>query len=57
MIFLLNLVFGLLAGWLTDYVLARMGVEAPVRVVVAVIVGIIIFLLNLAALAAQVVPR
>lgn len=49
MVILLNIVFGLLAGWLTDYVLARIGVDAPVREIVAVVVGIIVFLLNLAA--------
>lgn len=48
MVILLNIVFGLLAGWLTDYVLVKAGVDAPVRTVVAVIVGIIIYLLNIA---------
>lgn len=49
MILLLNIAFGLLAGWLTDYVLARAGVDNPIRVVVAVIVGIVVFAANLAA--------
>lgn len=49
MIFLLNIVFGLLAGWLTDYVLGRAGVDSPIRVIIAVVVGIVVFLANLAA--------
>lgn len=49
MILLLNIVFGLLAGWLTDYVLGRAGVDAPIRVFAAVVVGLIVFFANLAA--------
>ena len=49
MILLLNLAFGLLAGWLTDYLLGRAGVDQPIRVIIAVIVGIVVFFANLAA--------
>lgn len=47
--FILNIIFGLIAGFLTDYVLARMGVSDPVKVLVAVLVGVVVFLADLAS--------
>ncbi len=49
MVFLLNIVFGLLAGYLSRYVMAQMKVTDPVNIILAVIFGIVVFLLNLAA--------
>lgn len=48
--FLLNVAFGLLAGWFVDWLLEKkMGVDGTVAVIVAVIVGLIVFLSDLAA--------
>lgn len=49
MILLLNIVFGLLFGWLALWVTETAGVPRPISVCVAVIVGVIVFLANLAA--------
>ncbi len=46
--FLINVVLGLLAGWLTDYILTRVGVANPIRVGIAVIVGVLVFMANFA---------
>ena len=48
MLFLINVVFGLLAGWLADYLLERVGVQSKPRVIIATMVGLIVFLANLA---------
>lgn len=49
MILLLNLLIAFLAGVLADYILGRSGVADPVKLIVAVIVGILVFLLSPAA--------
>lgn len=49
MVFILNVLFGLVAGVLTDFVLRRVGVADPAKVLIAVIVGIVVFLANFAA--------
>lgn len=49
MVLLLNIAFGLLAGWLADYIMGRARVDNPIRVIIAVIVGVIVFAANLAA--------
>lgn len=49
MVLLLNIVLGLLAGVLADYLLGRAGVSDPVKLIVAVLVGVVVFLANLAA--------
>lgn len=41
--FLLNLLFGVGAWYLTDYLLSRLGVSDPVKVIVAFIVGVLVF--------------
>lgn len=48
MIILLNIVFALLAGWLTQYVAIRAGAAQPIALILAVIVGIIVYLVNIA---------
>lgn len=48
MILLLNIVFALLFGWLALWVTETAGVPRPLSVCVAVVVGIIVFLANLA---------
>ena len=48
MAFLLNILFGLLAGFGASYVCRRLGVGDPIAFVVGLIVGIIVFLANLA---------
>lgn len=53
MIFLINLLFALGAGALANYVMAQMGVDNPIRIILAVIIGIVVFMLNLAAYAVQ----
>lgn len=49
MIFLLNLLMALIAGFLTDYVLTRAGAKTPLPILIAVLVGVIVFLVNPAA--------
>jgi hypothetical protein len=44
---LLNIVFGLLAGWLTIWLLEKAGAPQPIAVIIGVIVGILVFLVNL----------
>lgn len=46
---LLNIVFAILAGVLADWLFARLGLTDPIKVVLAVLVGIVIFFANLAA--------
>lgn len=48
MVVLLNLIFAILGGWLTLYLLGRAGAAQPVAVVVAVLVGILVYTLNIA---------
>lgn len=53
MIFFLNVIFGLLAGYLTDYLLARGRVSVPIRTIVAILVGFIVYFANLAVQVVQ----
>jgi hypothetical protein len=46
---LLNLILAVLAFILTDFVLARMNVGDPVKVLVAVLVAIVVFFADLAS--------
>lgn len=46
---LINLIIAVLAGLLTDYVLGRCKVVDPIKVIVAVLVGGLVFFMNLAA--------
>ena len=39
---LIAIALGYGAGWLTEYVLARVGLPDPVKVLLAVVVGIIV---------------
>lgn len=48
--FLLDLLIALAAGFGADYVLARLKMTDPLKVVIAVIIGIVVFLANPAAL-------
>ena len=49
MIFLLNLLFAFLAGMLANYLLATTGVSDPIKIILAIIVGFVVFFANLAA--------
>lgn len=46
--FLLNVLFGIIAFFLSDYALARIGATDPIKVVGAFIVGIVVYLANFA---------
>ncbi len=48
MVFIVNLIFALLAGLLTDYLMRRVGAEPRMSIIVAILVGIVIFIANLA---------
>lgn len=47
--FLLNVLFALLAGWLTMWIATEVHAPRPVAVLCAVIVGVLVFFANLAA--------
>lgn len=49
MVLLLNIVFALLFGWLALWIAGEAGAPRPIAVCVAVIVGIVVFLANLAS--------
>lgn len=46
--FLLNLILGIVAGFLADFILGRMKVTDPIKVILAVLIGIVVFLADLA---------
>jgi hypothetical protein len=48
MLFLFNILFGLLVAFLVFWVAGELGAPRPVAVVISVIAGIIVFLANLA---------
>lgn len=49
MLVLINLIFALLFGWLALWVAGKARAPEPVAWIIAVIVGLIVFSLNLAA--------
>ena len=49
MLLLLNVIFGLLAGWLALYIMRKASAPEPVSWIVAVIVAIVVYGLNIAA--------
>ena len=48
MVFILNVLFGFLAGFLTAYVARRLGADDKIAFVLGLIVGIIVYLGNFA---------
>lgn len=46
--FLLNLLIALIIGFLSDAIMVRCGVTDPVKVLTAVLIGIVVFFLNIA---------
>lgn len=44
--FLLNALIALLVGFLADYILARCGVSDPIKVIIAVIIGVLVYIAN-----------
>jgi hypothetical protein len=46
MTLLLNLIIAIVAGFIADYILGRVGVADPIKVVLAVLVAIVVFLAN-----------
>lgn len=50
MIFLLNVVFAVLAFLASDHLLRRGGVSSPVSVVLSVIIGVVVYFCNFANL-------
>ncbi len=49
MVFLLNFIIAIVVGFMTDYVLARIGVTDPVKIILAVLVAIAVLLANFAS--------
>lgn len=49
MFVLLNLAFALLLGWLALWLIEKAGAPNPLAVLVAVIVGILVYTMNLAS--------
>lgn len=49
MVFLLDIVFGILAGFLTLWIAGELRAPRPVAVVLAVLVGFVVFLAGLGA--------
>lgn len=47
--FILNVLFAFAAGFGTEWLLGRMSVPDPLKAVLAVIVGIVVFFANFAA--------
>ena len=47
MVLILNLIFGILAFLLAEYILGRVKVSDPLKVVLALLVGLVVFLANL----------
>lgn len=47
--FLLNVVFGLVAGWFVYYILNnKAGVDAPIAVLAGVVIGFVVYFANIA---------
>ena len=47
MVLLLNILFAVLFGWFANYLLERAGVDRPIAVLCGVIVGVLIYLVNI----------
>lgn len=47
--FLLNIIFGILAGLLALWLLQELGLQRKIAVVLSVLIGIVVFMLDLAA--------
>lgn len=43
---LLNLLIAVIAGFVADYILGRCGVGDPIKVLIAVVVAVVVFLAN-----------
>lgn len=50
MVFLLNLILAIAAGMLSNYILILSSVKDPVKIILAVLVGIAVFLADFASL-------
>lgn len=46
--FILNLIIAIIVGFLADAIMARCGVTDPVKVLLAVLLGILVFFMNIA---------
>ena len=49
MVLILNIVFALLGGWLAYYLCLKARIDSVIAVIVGVLVGLVVFSLNLAA--------
>lgn len=43
----LNIIFGLLAGVLADLVMRRMAVADPLKIIIAILIGVVVFIANI----------
>lgn len=46
---LVNLILAILGGWLAYYVVSKAGADKPVTVIIGVLVGLVVFLADLAS--------